>query len=254
MFCNAAPESFIAVVGAVAGLAIPGIPLVLVALVWRARQTNTLEEEVTIWRFGWLHAEYEYSLWEAAVLLRKAIIALLPAMLPGATPQTLYLCATCAFFFAILAHALLLPYSVPYAVTAQCELVSLLCSFAVFACCFFREGLAATSENPAAAKETDGVAIAMVVTTAFALWFFHAMHKLVAILENDGGRSSAISWADIQTYFRYSLIPTKGAGIIRNLRYQKRVAPLRGPALYKREDAEQIEDDRERRSRKGAQA
>ena len=60
-----------------------------------------------------------------------------------------------------LAHALLLPYSVPYAVTAQCELVSLLCSFAVFACCFFREGLAATSENPAAAKETDGVAIAM---------------------------------------------------------------------------------------------
>ena len=253
VFCNAAPESFVAVVGAVAGLAIPGIPLVLVALVWRARQTNTLEEEVTIWRFGWLHAEYEYSLWEAAVLLRKAIIALLPAMLPGATPQTLYLCATCAFFFAILAHALLLPYSVPYAVTAQCELVSLLCSFAVFACCFFREGLAATSENPAAAKETDGVAIAMVVTTAFALWFFHAMHKLVAILENDGGRSSAISWADIQTYFRYSLIPTKGAGIIRNLRYQKRVAPLRGPALYKREDAEQI-DDRERRSRKGAQA
>merc|ERR1711939_1043823 len=81
------------------------------------------EEEVTIWRFGWLHAEYEYSLWEAAVLLRKAIIALLPAMLPGATPQTLYLCATCAFFFAILAHALLLPYSVPYAVTAQRHLV-----------------------------------------------------------------------------------------------------------------------------------
>ena len=194
------------------------------------------------------------NLRESLVLLRKAIIALLPAMLPGATPQTLYLCATCAFFFAILAHALLLPYSVPYAVTAQCELVSLLCSFAVFACCFFREGLAATSENPAAAKETDGVAIAIVVMTAFALWFFHAMHKLVAILENDGGRSSAISWADIQTYFRYSLIPTKGAGIIRNLRYQKRVAPLRGPALYKREDAEQIEDDRERRSRKGAQA
>ena len=83
--------------------------------------------------------------------------------------QALYLVATCAFFFAILVHALLLPYSVPYAVTAQCELVSLLCSFAIFACCFFREGLAAASDDPTSAvTKTDGVAVAIVVITLFA--------------------------------------------------------------------------------------
>ena len=117
--------------------------------------------------------------------------------------------------------------------TAQCELVSLLCSFAIFACCFFREGLAASSDDPTRAmKRTDGVAIAIVLITAFALWFFQSMHKLVGILEGDGHRSAAISWADIQTYFRYSLIPRKGESTIRKLRQQKRVAPLRGPAAY----------------------
>ena len=102
-----------------------------------------------------------------------------------------------------------------------------------FACCFFREGLGATSDSPTTAvKETDGVAIAIVVMTLFALWFFQAMHKLVGILEGDGYRSGAISWADIQTYFRYSLIPRYGAGMIRKLRHEKRIAPLRGPMAY----------------------
>merc|ERR1711988_1508468 len=157
----------------------------------------------------------------------------LPVLLPRSSPQTLYLVATCVFFFAILVHALMLPYSVPYAVTAQCELVSLLCSFAIFACCFFREGLAVSSEDPTAAmKQTDGVAIAIVIITVFALWFFQAMHKLVGILEGDGHRSEAISWADIQTYFRYSLVPRKGESTIKKMRPQKRVAPLRGPAAF----------------------
>lgn len=129
--CADQPQAFVAVIGVIVGLAIPGIPIVLLALVWRARQSNTLEEELTIWRFGWMHAEYEYVMWEGAVLLRKALLALLPAFFPGAAPQLLYLAATILFFFAILMHALLLPYSGPYAVTAQCELVSLLCSFAM---------------------------------------------------------------------------------------------------------------------------
>jgi hypothetical protein len=81
-------------------------------------------------------------------------------------------------------------------------------------------------------KRTDGVAIAIVLITAFALWFFQSMHKLVGILESDGHRSAAISWADIQTYFRYSLIPRKGESTIRKLRQQKRIAPLRGPSAY----------------------
>lgn len=231
--CAEQPQAYLAVVGAIIGVAIPGIPMVLLTLVWRARQSNTLEEETTIWRFGWMHAEYEYAMWEGAVLFRKALLALLPALLPDSAPQTLYLVATCAFFFAILVHALFLPYSVPYAVTAQCELVSLLCSFAIFACCFFREGIAASSDEPTVAmKRTDGVAIAIVMITAFALWFFKSMHKLVGILEGDGQRSSAISWADIQTYFRYSLIPHKGASTIRKMRQQKRIAPLRGPEAY----------------------
>ena len=231
--CAEQPQAFVGIIGAIVGVAIPGIPIVLLALVWRARQSNTLEEELTIWRFGWMHAEYEYTMWEGMVLFRKALLALLPALLPGSSPQALYLVATCAFFFAILVHALLLPYSVPYAVTAQCELVSLLCSFAIFACCFFREGLAAASDDPTSAvTKTDGVAVAIVVITLFALWFFQAMHKLVGILEGDGHRSGAISWADIQTYFRYSLIPRKGEGMIRKLRHEKRIAPLRGPMAY----------------------
>ena len=58
-------------------------------------------------------------------------------------------------------HALLLPYSAAFAVSAQCELVALLCTFAVFACGFFSEGLAAGEADDGGAlvdpKSTGGV-------------------------------------------------------------------------------------------------
>jgi hypothetical protein len=215
-------RAWVGVVGGLAGVGVTAIPLLCLLPVWRARRSNTLEEETLRWRYGWLYAEYEYTMWEAVVLLRKAFLALIPALLVDATPQSRYLSATCLFFFAILVHALLLPYSAAYAVTAQCELVSLLCSFAVFACCFFREGLA--QDDPTAVRRADGVSVAIVLITAFALVFFQGMHRLVAMLESDGDRSGPISWADIQVYFCYSLVPSRSSKLLGSLRHGRKGA------------------------------
>ena len=178
-----------------------------------------------IWRYGYLYAEYEYTMWEIGVLLRKGVLTLIPVILTGSAPQSKYLLATCLFFFAILMQALMLPYTAPYAVTAQCELVSMLCNFAIFACCFFREGLAVTAEGVTSpeyaaankAKTTDGVSVAIVMITLFALSFFYLLRRLVGILENDTERSGPITWSDIQIYFCYSLIPRRGSKLIRSV-------------------------------------
>ena len=230
------PAFWVTSMGALAGLAIPAIPLLCLLPVWRARRANTLAEETVIWRYGWLYMEYEYVMWELVVMLRKGLLAIIPALLAQSSPQSRYLFATCLFFFAILAHALLLPYSQSYAVTAQCELVSLLCNFAIFACCFFSEGMAAAAEsgNAAAAAATgatttNGASVAIALITFFALGFFQAMHRLVSILEGDGARSGPIAWADIQVYCCYSLIPRRGARAVKAMRYEVRTKELRGP-------------------------
>lgn len=159
------------------------MPIVLITPVWRARRANTLGEDAVIWRSGWLYVEYEYVLWEVVVLLRKAIIVSIPDAFEDS--QTRYLAATCLLFFATILHALLLPYSGPYAVSAQCELVSLLCTFAVFACGFFGEGLAdsAPAGEGGAAGSTGMIPVAVLAIVALAVAFFCAMLRLVSILE-----------------------------------------------------------------------
>jgi hypothetical protein len=208
--CDTADRmSLIGIAGLLSGILIPAIPIVLVAPILRARRSNTLGEDTVLWRYGWLYSEYEYVLWEIAVLLRKVTIVLIPDVFVASTAQTRYLAATCALFFATVTHALLLPYSGPFAVTAQCELFALLCTFAVFACGFFSQGLLANDDIPPlssawAADHAPGVAIVCIVLVA--ITFFGTMLRLVGVLERDETHQSGpITWVDIQVYFRYMM-------------------------------------------------